>query len=141
MTTRDSAETVLTQLRIRESLRSVLEQEAKKNAVSLNREIVRRLEESIEHAAKLDLSAIRDDMMTAWLRFGDRFLARELEEGTIAAIEKGDYEAARSHIMMLGRLDKVSARRKAAKPDKVPRFKDVPADARFQQAGAEEGDE
>ena len=120
MPTRDPAETVLTQLRIRELLRRVLEQEAKKNAVSLNREIVRRLEESIERAAKLDLGAIRDDMMTAWLRFGSRFLQLELEEGTIAAIENGDFEAARSHIMMLRKNQEAEARRKAAKPDKAP---------------------
>jgi hypothetical protein len=111
---RDPAELVLTQLRIRESLRAVLEHEAKKNQISLNREIVRRLEESIEAGARLDLSSIRDDMMTAWLRFRDRFLGLELEEEILRAIEAGDLEAARSQVGLLRRKQTEAHRRKAA---------------------------
>ena len=78
MLARNPTETVLTQLRIREALRSVLEREAKKNQHPLNREIVRRLEDSVESDAMLDLSVIRDEMTTIWLRVKDRFLALEL---------------------------------------------------------------
>lgn len=111
---RDPAELVLTQLRIRESLRAVLEHEAKKNQTSLNKEIVRRLEESLEAGARLDLSSIRDDMLTNWLRFEGRFLELELEEGILTAIESGDLEAARSQVGLLRRKQTEARRRRGA---------------------------
>ena len=49
----------------------------------------------------MDLSVIRDEMMTIWLRVKDRFLALELEEGILAAIEQGDLEAARAGVRLL----------------------------------------
>ena len=115
MLARNPAETVLTQLRIREALRSVLEREAKKNQHSLNREIVRRLEDSVEGGATLDLSVIRDEMTTIWLRVKDRFLALELEEGILAAIEQGDLDAARAGVRLLRQKQAEVARWKTAR--------------------------
>jgi hypothetical protein len=83
---RKPTDTVITNLRIKESLRLALEREADKNGVSLNREMSRRLEKSIEGEDNLALNVVGDrlhaicnDMEMKWLRYRERFLERELE--------------------------------------------------------------
>src|SRR5262249_39352115 len=76
-------------LRIRESLRAKLAREAEKNHTSLNNEIRRRLEASLEKAAVRDLDAIAADMHTTWLRVG------ECLEQIAAALAPDDSEKAK----------------------------------------------
>ena len=112
---RKPAETVVTNLQIKESLRSALEREADKNQVSLNREMTRRLEESLENADKLVLHRIRDDMEIIWLRYSERFLELELEQGILTALEQRDYETARRRAITLRKTQANAARQQAAK--------------------------
>jgi hypothetical protein len=111
---RKPEELVITNLRLRESLRRALEREAEQHQVSLNKEIINRLEDSLEAGDKLKLSVIAYDMMMAWLRFGDRFLALELEGGIKQAIKNGDLDAARSQLLALEKTQE-GARRQIAK--------------------------
>jgi hypothetical protein len=111
---RKPEELVITNLRIRESLRRALEREAEQHQVSLNKEIINRLEDSVEAGDKLNLSRIAYEMMMNWLRFADRFLALELEEGIKEAIKNGDLDAARSQLLALEKTHE-GARRRAAK--------------------------
>jgi hypothetical protein len=115
MLARKPAETVVTNLRIKEWLRHALEREAEKHRVSLNREMERRLEDSLQADTERDLAAINADMETNWLRFGERFLVRELEEGILTALEARDYELARKHAIALRRTQADAARKRAEK--------------------------
>jgi hypothetical protein len=111
---RKPEELVITNLRIRESLRRALEREAEQHQISLNKEIINRLEDSLEVGDKLKLSDIANDMTMNWMRFGDRFLALELEEGIKQAIKNGDLDAARSQLLALEKTQE-GARRRSAK--------------------------
>ena len=88
---RKPEELVITNLRIRESLRRALEREAEQHQVSLNKEIINRLEDSLEAGDKLELRAIRADMETIWMRYSEWFSAHELEEGILTALEQRDF--------------------------------------------------
>jgi hypothetical protein len=112
---RNPDEFVVTNLRLRESVRAALETEAKRNGTSLNREMVRRLEDSMEAGAKLQLSTIASDLTVNWLRFGERFLALELEEGMLKAIEDGDLASARAQVFALRQRQEAAARQRTAK--------------------------
>jgi hypothetical protein len=118
---RELAETVVTNLRIKESLRRALELEAQKNQVSLSREMVRRLEESLQSGAKFDLAALTDvrkqmervgdDLLATWLRVKGRFQAREHEEAILQAVEDNDLETAREHALVLRKLQEAAVRK------------------------------
>jgi hypothetical protein len=112
---RKPEQTVITNLRIKEALRRQLEREADEHQISLNKEIINRLEDSLEAGAKLELRDIANDMMTNWMRFGKRYLILGLEEDILTAIEDGDLEAARSLVRALRREQEGEARRRAAK--------------------------
>lgn len=60
-------------LRIRESLRRDLESAAKKNGVSINREMSDRLYLSFDAEARRSNAAIAEDMKNTWARYGDAF--------------------------------------------------------------------
>jgi len=122
MPARKSAETVITNLRLKESLRAALEHEAKKNDVSLSREMVKRLEQSLESGAKIDLNAIRDelgsiqnDMQLTWLRYAQRFLALELEQEIIPALMRRDFETAYTCAIALKKKQAAAARWETAR--------------------------
>jgi hypothetical protein len=111
VSSRNPAETVVTNLRIKEALRRALEREAEKHQVSLNKEMVWRLEKSFDDADKLTLHQIVQDLQINWLRFNERFLELEIEEGILTAIDQGDLEAARMAVNALR-----TARANAARP-------------------------
>jgi hypothetical protein len=115
MPARKLSETVVTNVRIKESLRRALEREAEQHQLSLNKEIINRLEDSLEAGDKLELSWIRADMEINWLRFGERFLALELEEGILTAIEEGDWETARKRVYALRKSQEAAARQRTAR--------------------------
>ena len=77
MLVRAPTETIVTNLRIKKSLRRALAYEAEKNQVSLNAEMARRLDASLEAGEKLELTALRNSMEAAWARFEQRHLALE----------------------------------------------------------------
>jgi hypothetical protein len=60
---------VQTNLRIKEALRRQIEAAAKKHQVSFNREVIQRLEDSLEIKARKSLVAIAADMEHSWSRF------------------------------------------------------------------------
>jgi hypothetical protein len=119
MPARQPAVTVVTNLRIKEWLRHALEREADKNQVSLNQEMARRLEQSLESADKLALHGIREDIEINWLRFGERFLELELEEGILVALEERDFEAARMHAVALRKAQALAARQRAERMERA----------------------
>jgi hypothetical protein len=82
-------------LRIRENLRAKLAREAEKNHTSLNNEIRRRLEASLEKAAIRDLEAIAADMKERYSIGGFLFRRLTLEEQLARALETGDFEKAK----------------------------------------------
>jgi hypothetical protein len=119
---RRPTQTVVTNLRIREGLRRALELEAEKNEISLSREMVARLEASLTNGAmaslvaiRNDMEGLRDEMLVIWLKFKGRILAREHEEGVIAAVEDGDLEGARDHALALRRLQEATARQRTGR--------------------------
>jgi hypothetical protein len=115
---RKPEETVVTNLRIRESLRRELERAAEQHRLSLNKEIINRLEDSLEASTRQstieNISSVANDLLVNWLRFGDRFLALEFEEGIKQAIRNGDLDAARSQLHALEKTLE-GTRRRAAK--------------------------
>jgi hypothetical protein len=107
--------TVVTNLRIRKELHRILEREAEQHQLSLNKEMINRLEDTLEAGDKLRLSGISADMETVWLRFSERFLERELEEGILTALEQNDFETAKRRAIALRKAQEEAARRRTAK--------------------------
>ena len=116
---RKPEELVITNLRIRESLRRALEREAEQHQLSLNKEIINRLEDSLEAGARLEFSTIHADMETAWLRYSEWFTAHELEEGILTALEQRDFELARQRAIALRKTQEAAARRRTAKMEGI----------------------
>jgi hypothetical protein len=85
---RKPAETVQVNLRIKEGMRRQLEREAHAHRVSLNKEMLLRLEESFEKTAKRELDGIASDMAAVWARYGKRFLLLGLEDDLAKALAK-----------------------------------------------------
>ena len=56
-------------LRIKEELRLKLEREAKQHQVSFNRELITRLQDSLDTKARQSLEGIAADMERSWSRF------------------------------------------------------------------------
>jgi len=83
---RKPAETVQVNLRMKESFRRRLEAEARTHRVSLNKEMMLRLEDSFEKTARRSLDSIAADMEIAWARYGERFLLLGLEESLAKAL-------------------------------------------------------
>lgn len=115
MLVRAPTETIVTNLRIKELLRRALAYEAEKNQVSLNAEMARRLDASLEAGEKLELTALRNSMEAAWARFEQRHLALELEQTILSALERRDYETARTYAIALRRAQETAARQRATK--------------------------
>jgi hypothetical protein len=65
---RKPSDIVSPNLRIRESLRSRLAKAAKQNDVSINREMINRLEASFDLKARLELEALREHLNNVTLR-------------------------------------------------------------------------
>jgi hypothetical protein len=107
--------TVITNLRIKESLRQALEREAEQHQISLNKEIINRLEDSLEADARLKFIDLAQELERGWLRFGNRFLMLELEEGIKQAIRDGDLDAARIGLRALEKTQEIAARRQTTK--------------------------
>jgi hypothetical protein len=107
--------TVITNLRIKESLRQALEHEAEQHQISLNKEIINRLEDSLEADARLKFIDLAQELERGWLRFGNRFLMLELEEGIKQAIRDGDLDAARIGLRALEKTQEIAARRQTTK--------------------------
>lgn len=82
-------------IRLREPLRAKIEAAAKRNVVSMNAEMVRRLEHTFEKQTLGNLQDIAEDMKLVWEKYGNRFLKLELADEILTAIESGDLEAAR----------------------------------------------
>ncbi len=95
--------------------RRALAYEAEKNQVSLNAEMARRLDASLEAGEKLELTALRNSMEAAWARFEQRHLALELEQTILSALERRDYETARTYAIALRRAQETAARQRATK--------------------------
>jgi hypothetical protein len=119
MLARKPAVTVVTNLRIKEWLRHALEREADKNQVSLNQEMARRLEQSLENADKLALHSIREGMEIVWMRYSDRFLELELGEAIMVALERRDFETARMHAVVLRKAQELAARQRAERMERA----------------------
>jgi hypothetical protein len=64
MARRDEAQTVQVGLRVKEPLRVLLEESARERGISMNAEIVRRLERSFEQPGPLDPFALRKELST-----------------------------------------------------------------------------
>ena len=94
MVKRAKSDVVEIGLRLKELLRSRLQQAAKRNDVSLNREMVNRLTDSFEYVSRLRLDEIQAGMSLAWAKFGDRFLRLELADDLKRALEARDEDAA-----------------------------------------------
>ena len=75
-------------LRIREDLRRRLEAAAKKRAVSLNSELVWRLQQSLDRESLITLNEISEDMKNAWERYGNAFIDRDASGDQISATEE-----------------------------------------------------
>jgi hypothetical protein len=112
---RKPTETIVTNLRLKEALRRTLAREAEKNQISLNAEMVRRLESSLEAEDKLELFALRQSMEAAWVRFEKRFLTLELEQAILGALERREFETARDLAIALRRNQEATARKQAAR--------------------------
>ena len=94
MTKRPKSEVAAVGLRIREPLRARLEQAAKQNGVSLNREMNNRLADSFGYPSKLDFDQIRADMKVCWAKYSDRFMRLELQDDLRQAIaDRNEAEA------------------------------------------------
>jgi hypothetical protein len=102
---------VITNLILRKALRDRLQTEADAHQNSLSREMVSRLEQSLELGPKKSLADLTaslnetwDNLLSTLLLFKGRVLMREHTESVLAAVEAGDLEAARTHLMMLRRM-------------------------------------
>jgi hypothetical protein len=85
---RKPAETVQVNLRIKEGMRRQLEREAHAHRVSLNKEMLLRLEDSFEKTAKRDLDDIASNMAAVWAHYGKRLLLLRLEDDLAKALAK-----------------------------------------------------
>ena len=81
-------ETVQVNLRIKESFRRKLEGEAAKHQVSLNKEMIMRLEDSFQRKAGADFEVIADDMRTMLEHYANRLELLMIEEKLVKALAK-----------------------------------------------------
>ncbi len=65
---RKTTDTVQIGLRIREAVRQRVAREAKKNQVSINREMARRIEQSFEIGAIKSIEDVAADLASTWAR-------------------------------------------------------------------------
>ena len=89
-----------------------------------NKEIINRLTGSLEGGDKLELSAIRADMETIWLRYSEWFAEHELEEGILTALEQRDFELAHRRAIALRET------RRQRRADGQPRWRESRSNAR-----------
>jgi hypothetical protein len=75
-------------LRIREDLRRMVEQRAKRNHHSLMNTIRLALEDSFKDEAKSDLWSLKEEMRKHWARYSGHFHFRTLEDDLAEAIEQ-----------------------------------------------------
>jgi hypothetical protein len=95
-------------LRLREGLRRKLENAAKKRRVSLNSEMLFRLEDSFEtpDATRRTVSDLLMDIETHWGLYADRFLSLALAEELAKAVLAQDPQAADMAKLWLDRVRK-----------------------------------
>jgi hypothetical protein len=115
MIIRDQSKGVQVNLRIRESLRRRLAAAAHRNGTSLNNEMRVRLERSLEVESLRSVNDVAQDLEICWLRYGDRFVARELEEDILAALEARDFDKARALAIVLRKTQENAARMRTQK--------------------------
>jgi hypothetical protein len=103
---RKPADTAHVNLRIRESLRRKLADEAEKHHFSLNNEIRWRLEQSLEGGEQRSLEEIAGDMRNAWERFGQTFHELNKQgdllraaEALVKAVERNEQDAIRDAVI------------------------------------------
>jgi hypothetical protein len=84
---RKPSDIVQPNLRIREELRRRLEKEATKNRVSLNVEMTRRLERSLDQEHQLTSAGIAADLSNLWDRYGPAFEQLNRQGDLIRATE------------------------------------------------------
>jgi hypothetical protein len=74
-------------LRIREKMRRQLEKAAAKRQVSLNYEMVSRIQETFDGKSLFDLDMVTEEMKNAWARYAEPFHALNLQGNLLRATE------------------------------------------------------
>jgi hypothetical protein len=107
------ADWVQVNLRIRNELHRRLEREARANGASLNNEMRVRLERSLEAESLRTVNNIVDDMEINWHRYAERFMALDLGEDILKALEDRDFAKARALALALRKGQERIARERA----------------------------
>ncbi len=102
-------------LRIDESLHRRLRKAADAKGMTLNAEILWRLERTFEQDSLRTIEAVSADLEICWARFGDRFSARELDDEILMALENRNFDRARSLAIVLRKNQEAAARRRTEK--------------------------
>jgi hypothetical protein len=100
-------------VRMRESLRRRLERAAEAHRISINKEVVVRLESSFEQEAKRDFSYYAADIGTAVDRLGVLLIEAEHVAGICGAVESGDLDRARDLVAVLRKSKALADQRRA----------------------------
>jgi len=104
---------VSTMMRIDEDLYRRVQAEAAKRRTTINAAVHWLVEQGLEQLEKRSHADLIEDQEIVWARYGERFLARELDESILTAIENRDFELAVQLAVTLRRTQEAAARRRA----------------------------
>jgi len=100
-------------MRIDEDLYRRVQAEAAKRRTTINAAVHWLVEQGLEQLEKRSHADLIEDQEIVWARYGERFLARELDESILTAIENRDFELAVQLAVTLRRTQEAAARRRA----------------------------
>jgi hypothetical protein len=82
-------------LRIEPELYQRVQQKAHEQRTTINATMKWLIEQGLEQTEKRTFGMLIEDQESAWDKFAERFLARELDHNILAALEARDFERAR----------------------------------------------